>query len=91
MGMAPVILSGLLQGFGLGCTFVPLNTLALSNLPRHILTQGTAMRSLMRNLGGSIGISTLEALLKYRLRQRDQRRPQNSASYESKGIPRHRY
>jgi MFS transporter, DHA2 family, multidrug resistance protein len=26
MGMGPVILSGLLQGFGLGCTFVPLNT-----------------------------------------------------------------
>jgi DHA2 family multidrug resistance protein len=63
MGMAPVIISGLLQGFGLGCTFVPLNTLALSNLPRHILTQGTAMRSLMRNLGGSIGISIFEALL----------------------------
>jgi MFS transporter, DHA2 family, multidrug resistance protein len=63
MGMAPVIVSGILQGFGLGCTFVPLNTLALSNLPRHILTQGTAMRSLMRNLGGSIGISIFEALL----------------------------
>ncbi len=63
MGMAPVITSGLLQGFGLGCTFVPLNTLALSNLPRHILTQGTALRSLMRNLGGSIGISIFEALL----------------------------
>jgi MFS transporter, DHA2 family, multidrug resistance protein len=63
MGMGPVIISGLLQGFGLGCTFVPLNTLALSNLPRHILTQGTAMRSLMRNLGGSVGISVLEALL----------------------------
>jgi DHA2 family multidrug resistance protein len=63
MGMAPVVFSGVLQGFGLGCTFVPLNTMALSNLPRHILTQGTAMRSLMRNLGGSIGISVLEALL----------------------------
>jgi DHA2 family multidrug resistance protein len=63
MGMGPVVISGLLQGFGLGCTFVPLNTLALSNLPRHILTQGTAMRSLMRNLGGSIGISIFEALL----------------------------
>ena len=63
MGMAPVILSGVLQGFGLGCTFVPLNTLALSNLPRHILTQGTAMRSLMRNLGGSIGISIFETML----------------------------
>jgi DHA2 family multidrug resistance protein len=63
MGAAPVIISGLLQGFGLGCTFVPLNLIALSSLPRHILTQGTAIRSLMRNLGGSIGISILEAKL----------------------------
>jgi MFS transporter, DHA2 family, multidrug resistance protein len=59
----PVVTSGFLQGFGLGCTFVPLNTLALSNLPRSIMTQGTAIRSLMRNLGGSVGISILEALL----------------------------
>src|SRR5262249_5697127 len=36
---------------------------ALSTLPRHILTQGTAIRSLMRNLGGSIGISVLVANL----------------------------
>ena len=63
MGMAPVIISGLLQGFGLGRTQVPLNILALSTLPRHILTQGTAIRSLMRNLGGSIGISVLVANL----------------------------
>ncbi len=63
MGTAPVIVSGMLQGFGLGCTFVPLNIIALSTLPRHILTQGTAIRSLMRNLGGSIGISVFEATL----------------------------
>jgi DHA2 family multidrug resistance protein len=63
MGTWPVLASGLLQGFGLGCTFVPLNTIALSTLPRHIMTQGTAIRSLMRNLGGSVGISILEALL----------------------------
>src|ERR1700693_4359531 len=63
IGMAPVIISGLLQGFGLGCTQVPLNIIALSTLPRHILTQGTAIRSLMRNLGGSIGISILVATL----------------------------
>src|SRR6185437_13788610 len=63
MGMAPVIVSGLVQGFGLGCTQVPLNTLALSTLPPHILTQGTAIRSLMRNLGGSIGISVLVSQL----------------------------
>jgi DHA2 family multidrug resistance protein len=63
MGMAPVIISGLLQGFGLGCTFVPLNIIALSSLPRHIMTQGTAIRSLMRMLGGSVGISILVAAL----------------------------
>ncbi len=63
MGMGLVILSGLLQGFGLRCTFEPLNTIALSDLPRPILTQGTALRSLMRNLGGSIGIAILAARL----------------------------
>jgi DHA2 family multidrug resistance protein len=63
MGMMPVVISGLLQGFGLGCAQVPLNIIALSTLPRHIMTQGTAIRSLMRNLGGSIGISILVATL----------------------------
>ena len=63
MDPVPIVVSGLLQGFGLGCTFVPLNTLALSTLPRNILTQATAIRSLMRNLGGSMGISLLVANL----------------------------
>jgi DHA2 family multidrug resistance protein len=63
MDARPIVVSGLIQGFGLGCTFVPLNITALSTLPRHILTQGTAIRSLMRNLGGSIGISVLVATL----------------------------
>src|SRR5262249_23516527 len=59
LGMGPVLLSGLSQAFALGCTFVPLNTLALSNLPRDLLTQGTALRSVVRNVGGSIGIAIL--------------------------------
>jgi DHA2 family multidrug resistance protein len=63
MGMAPVVIAGLMQGFGLGCTQVPLNIVALSTLPRHIMTQGTPIRSLMRNLGGSVGISILVATL----------------------------
>jgi DHA2 family multidrug resistance protein len=63
MDPRPIVISGFIQGFGLGCTFVPLNILALSDLPRHILTQATAIRSLMRNLGGSIGISVLVAAL----------------------------
>jgi MFS transporter, DHA2 family, multidrug resistance protein len=63
MDAGPVIVAGLIQGFGFGCTAVPLNLIALSNLPRHILTQGTAIRGLMRNLGGSTGISILVAEL----------------------------
>jgi MFS transporter, DHA2 family, multidrug resistance protein len=59
----PIVFAGFAQGFGLGCTFVPLNLLALSGLPNHILTQGTALRALMRMLGGSIGIAILETEL----------------------------
>src|ERR1700747_833011 len=60
MGSGPILWAGFAQGFGVGCTFVPLNLLALSGLPHHILTQGTALRALMRMLGGSIGIAILE-------------------------------
>ncbi len=63
MGMGPIISTGILQGFGLGFVFTPLSTVTFSTLPRHILTQGTAIFSLMRNLGGSIGIAVVEALL----------------------------
>ncbi|HZT86741.1 MAG TPA: DHA2 family efflux MFS transporter permease subunit [Stellaceae bacterium] len=63
MGSGPILFASFAQGFGLGCTFVPLNILALSDLPRHILTQGTALRALMRMLGGSIGIAVLETEL----------------------------
>ena len=52
MGSRPIIFAGLAQGFGLGLTFVPLNLLALSDLPPHIMSQGTALRALMRMLGG---------------------------------------
>ena len=63
MGMGPVIWTGVLQGFGLGFVFTPLSTITFSTLPRNILTQGTAIFSLMRNIGGSVGISIVEALL----------------------------
>jgi MFS transporter, DHA2 family, multidrug resistance protein len=63
MDAGPILFAGFAQGFGLGCTFVPLNLLALSGLPHHILAQGTAIRALARMLGGSIGIAILETEL----------------------------
>jgi MFS transporter, DHA2 family, multidrug resistance protein len=63
MGMAPIITTGVLQGFGLGFVFTPLSTVTFSTLPRQLLTQGTAIFSLMRNIGGSVGIAIVVALL----------------------------
>ena len=62
MDMQPIVVSGLIQGFGLGFVFVPLSTISFATLPRSILTQGTALFSLTRNIGSSIGIAILEAL-----------------------------
>jgi DHA2 family multidrug resistance protein len=63
MGMSPIVTTGVLQGLGLGFVFTPLSIITFSTLPRNMLTQGTAIFSLMRNIGGSVGISVVEALL----------------------------
>jgi len=55
--------TSILQGIGLGTIFVPLNTLALASLPPALRTQGAAMWTLIRNLGGSIGVSIMIANL----------------------------
>jgi DHA2 family multidrug resistance protein len=62
MGMHPIVVSGLVQGFGLGFVFVPLSTVSFATLPRAALTSATALFSLVRNIGSSIGIAILEAL-----------------------------
>lgn len=51
------------QGFGLGLVFVPLSTVAFITLPGHPRTNGTAMLTLLRNIGSSIGISVVTAML----------------------------
>jgi len=53
----------MLQGFGLGLMFVPLNMIALSTLPVALRTQGTAMWTLIRNLGSSVGVAIVIANL----------------------------
>lgn len=60
---ATLIRVGMIQGFGLGFLFVPLTTLTFSTLPAELRNQGTAMYSLMRNLGASIGIAVVIFLL----------------------------
>ena len=58
-----LIRTGVLQGAGLGFMFVPLSTITFSTLPASLRTQGTALYSLVRNIGSSIGISLVIFLL----------------------------
>jgi DHA2 family multidrug resistance protein len=54
---------GIAQGVGLGLVFVPLSTVAFVTLPGYLRTEGTAMLTLVRNVGSSIGISVVIANL----------------------------
>ena len=56
-----VIVSGLIQGFGIGFLFVPLSTLAFATVPPVLRPEGSSLYTLIRNLGSSIGISIMEA------------------------------
>ncbi|MBV8188043.1 MAG: DHA2 family efflux MFS transporter permease subunit, partial [Alphaproteobacteria bacterium] len=58
-----LVRTGVLQGMGLGLMFVPLSTITFATLPNALRTQGTALYSLMRNMGSSIGISLVTFLL----------------------------
>jgi MFS transporter, DHA2 family, multidrug resistance protein len=55
--------TGIIQGFGLGFIFVPLSTITFATLTPGFRTQGTALFSLVRNIGSSIGISLVIFLL----------------------------
>lgn len=58
-----IIFSGLLQGLGMGLIFPPLSATAFITLAPALRTEGAGIFSLMRNIGSSIGISVVEAML----------------------------
>jgi len=63
MNAMPIVWSSVIQGLGVGFSFVPLSTLAFATLDARLRTEGAAIFTLMRTLGGSIGISVTQALL----------------------------
>ncbi|HEY0413617.1 MAG TPA: DHA2 family efflux MFS transporter permease subunit [Allosphingosinicella sp.] len=63
MGSRPIIVSGVVQGLGLGFIFVPLQALAFASLPPSYRTTGASLLNLARNIGGSVGISVVTFLL----------------------------
>ncbi len=55
----PIVISG----FALGFVFVPLSTSTLGDLAAESVGNGSGLYNLMRNLGGSVGISIVETIL----------------------------
>lgn len=63
MDSSPIIISGVIQGLGLGLVFVPLSTVAFATLEPRFRTDAASLFSLVRNIGSSIGISIVSVLL----------------------------
>ncbi len=55
--MRDVVLPCFIQGFGMGFIMVPTMTMAMGTLPNRAIGNATGVYNLMRNLGGSVGIS----------------------------------
>jgi MFS transporter, DHA2 family, multidrug resistance protein len=58
-----VIFAIMIQGLGFASLFVPLTTVALAGIPRFRMTDATGLNSLVRQIGGSIGLAAFATLL----------------------------
>jgi DHA2 family multidrug resistance protein len=56
---------GVVQGFGMGFVFVPMNLVAFATLAPQFRTDGTGLTNLMRNIGSAIGVSITTTVLAY--------------------------
>ena len=58
-----VVVVGVIQGLGLGFLFLPLTVITLATLSPAIRAEGAGLSTLARNIGSSVGISVVNALL----------------------------
>jgi DHA2 family multidrug resistance protein len=63
LSQSDVIWPGVIQGMGMGLVFVPLSAATFATLSPAMRAQGTALFSLARNIGSSIGISLVQTML----------------------------
>jgi DHA2 family multidrug resistance protein len=63
MGSDAIIAATIVQGIGQGIVTVPLTTLALATIAPLQRTDASTVLSLLRNLGGSVGVAMMQALM----------------------------
>jgi len=57
----PLIVSGIVQGFGTGLAWASLTNIAFATLAPAMRNEGASLFNLTRNIGSSVGISTIQA------------------------------
>jgi len=63
LSQSDIVWPGVVQGIGIGLVFVPLSAATFATLSPAMRAQGTAIFSLVRNIGSSIGISLVQTVL----------------------------
>ena len=65
LGIGPwsLIWAIILSGFGSGCVFVPLSTTTMAGLRNEEIGNASGLYNLLRNIGGSIGISIVNTIV----------------------------
>lgn len=58
-----VVAALMVQGVAFSFLMVPLNTVALAAIPRHQITDATGLNSLVRQIGGALGLAIFTTLL----------------------------
>ena len=62
-GFANIVWPQFVQGIGFGLLFVPLTTVTMDPIPKERMGNATSLFNLLRNIGGSCGIATVETML----------------------------
>jgi MFS transporter, DHA2 family, multidrug resistance protein len=63
MSMSNIILPNIISGLGTSAIFVPLTTLAIGTLRNEQIGNATGLQNLVRNIGGSVGLSFVSTML----------------------------
>jgi DHA2 family multidrug resistance protein len=58
-----IVVARMIQGLGLAFIFVPVNTIAYAYVPREQRNSASSLISIARNVGGSVGIGVISAVL----------------------------
>jgi len=58
-----LLFTTIIQGFGIGLVFTPLQLVAFATMPGRLRTDGTSVMNLVRNIGSAIGISITTTVL----------------------------